>query len=991
VVGYTEKVSSLSAEYDRLNVAQKRAVDSIEGPVMVVAGPGTGKTQVLSLRVAKILEKTQAKPSNILCLTFSRSGATAMRERLRSLIGADAYGVTVSTIHGFCGEIIQQYPIVFEEWSALEQISDIERYRQINRIIDQMMPDCVLVSRKNPYQRTRDILSRISDIKREGKQDPAFLRSVVESYGALMEAKSKKGTKAHQQNILRARKFSEFVDVFIRYQDMLGRTNRYDYDDMILRVIEALKGNDWLLSGLQERYQYILVDEFQDTNGAQYELIELLTKPRTAEDDPNLFVVGDDDQAIYRFQGANLTNILKFYHRFPKSDIVVLTISYRCSQEILDASGSLISKNTERLVTSMKGLEKNLQSSSKKKSAQPILLHAPTNETEPWVIADLIEDKIREGVKASEIAILVQTNAELRPIYDILRSRQIDAQMTGSLDLLMHPLVMQIIAIFRAAIDPRKNDVLASAIASECFDCHPADLGRLFSLRERGASLLDLLLQFGVPGAKDQIRLHDETSLFRARDLILDLHQGLNTRTIIETLELLIKHSGILPKKNEKDSHLDPIDLAVVQEFFDRVKYRAYEQRAFTAQSLEDDIDHHLNPDYGDLRMTYEFPHLSEKGVSLMTAHRSKGLEFDFVILPNFRERHWDHRRKPLSLSMPEDLLFGWSGEQKKYESEQDERRVAFVAMTRARKELIFTCPRLRNDGNRSSAVSPSAFFAESGKLPEADGTLHDPAGSMLLLRPVLRDIDEEYKTFLRKRIQEFSLSVTALNHFLEDPKLFEASDLLQMPQSKDANLVYGNAVHDALRRWALSIQERSPMTSDQFLSAFLQYLDEREVLTTQERGRLSMEGKENLPRYFTERLEGFEPMIIGVEQSLSTRLGDIPIKGKIDRIDQVSPASSEVRIIDYKTGRPRTESEIREDATYFRQLVFYALLLQHGKPFWKPQSFTLDFIGQGSDSPIERTLVITEKDQHDLMTLIRAVWSKILALDFTPIDLKNI
>ena len=246
-------------ELAKLNAEQRRAVETIEGPVMVIAGPGTGKTQVLAMRVAQILRKTQAKPRNILCLTFSTSGATAMRERLRSLIGADAYGVTVSTIHGYCNDLIASHPNVFEDWAAKEQISDVERYRELNKIIDQFLPDLKLVNMKSPYSRSSEILSAISTLKREGKSDPEELRSVVREYEKEMQGKSKPETKQHEKNLSAARKFKEFIEIFIAYQQMLRDTGRYDYDDMILNVIAALKEHDEMLASEQERFLYFLL------------------------------------------------------------------------------------------------------------------------------------------------------------------------------------------------------------------------------------------------------------------------------------------------------------------------------------------------------------------------------------------------------------------------------------------------------------------------------------------------------------------------------------------------------------------------------------------------------------------------------------------------------------------------------------------------------------------------------------------------------------
>jgi len=968
-------------EFNRLNPAQRKAVETIEGPVMVIAGPGTGKTQVVAMRVAQILAKSQMRPSNILCLTFSMSGATAMRDRLRTLIGPDAYGVTVSTIHGFCQEIISSHPILFDEWSAADQISDIERYRELNKIIDQLLPDLAIVNPKTPYGRTKELIDRISQVKREGKTEKD-LREVAHAYEQAMTGKSKEGTKAQAKNMLAVRKYQEFIEIFCRYQKMLTETRRYDFDDMILYAIRALEREEWLLMGLQERYMYVLVDEFQDTNGSQYRLIELLTTPVISPNEPNIFVVGDDDQAIYRFQGANLQNMLSFHRRFPAAPIVVLRTSYRSTQSILDAAGKVIAQNTERLVGRIPGLEKELAAASGEAGDLPRLLRPASDMAEPWMIADVIEQVIADGVSVKEIAVLTQTNGELRAYYDVLQARGIPVQMSGKIDLLAHPLVRQLLAVLWAVRQPEKDGRLAAALAADSFGCHPADVARLFALtRERKISLFDLLLQLDIPlSPTADVPFRDLPTVLSARDTLLDLHQKLPTRTVIETVERIMHECNFV---HRKDGTIDPLDLAALQEFFERVKSRAYEQPAFSFEHLLSDLDFYQNPDYGALRMTYAIPHLVEEGVRLMTAHQSKGLEFDTVILGNFRDGHWDRRRNPSSLALPEELLFGWEREQKTFEQHQDERRVAFVAMTRAKRNLIFSCPVEMTTGDKARAVSPSAYFSEAGILPEVHVPLKDPekASTLLLRRP--RAIDDEMRAFLQDRLKTFALSVSGLNRFLDDPQRFFEEDLLQVPMLSKFEFAYGNAVHWALRQWALGHQQGMPLGKAELIREFRQHLTEREFLTDAELERLSHVGAEALTRYYEQKLQGSSPVIQSVELRLKTNLGDIPLKGAIDRIDLAHPDSSVATIIDYKTGAPKTESQIRE-GDYYRQLVFYAVLLEGARPLLQPKAFILDFVGERSEHPIERIFQISAEDKEEMRTLIKKIWAKILALDFT-------
>ncbi len=984
---------SFEKDYGKLNPGQKQAVDTVEGPVMVVAGPGTGKTQVLGMRVANILKKTHAKPSNILCLTFSTSGATAMRERLRELIGPDAYGVTVSTVHGFADSIISRNAPVFSLFSASKQISDLEKYQTMQTVIDSVSTGSALINPKNPYEKIPALLGRISDCKREGKS-LKDLERVAGEYDEQMAGKSKAGTKANEKNLLSARKFREFIDIFLRYAGILTEKGMYDYDDMILTVLKVLNEEDWLLSGLQERYQYILVDEAQDLNGSQWAVIDRLTTYENVPNEPNFFVVGDDDQAIYRFQGANMEHMMAFHRRFPKASVIVLTENYRSTQVILDAAGRLIAKNDERLVGRLPGLKKDLTAFTEEKSSEPLLLRSASDAAEPWLIADLIEERVKQKISPTDIAVLVQTNGELRPIYDVLRARGIPVVLHGKADLLAHPVVRQALTILKST-ESTKDDPLVHALACACFGCHPADIGRLISRsRETKVSVHDLILDL----ENSDLPLLDRKTLIRARDVIFDLRQKQESRTVLETVEHVLRESGIALMAKD----LDPVDLAVVEEFFRYVKERCLHAPLLTLRKFLQDLRFYDDEDFGQVRLTYQIPHLVTEGVQLLTAHQSKGLEFHTVILSSFRDGHWDQRRNPSSLSIPEDLLFGWESDQKKYEKHQDERRVAYVAMTRAKRELLFICPREFSVGERARAVSPSAFFAEAGPLPEQDGVLKNPEHSSLILLQPVPDHDEELKAYLHERLKTFALSPTSLSRFLEDPEAFKRIDLLGQPEelteSSLRSLGYGSAVHWALREWATAKQAKKPFSLEQFLKAFEWHLLEKNILTEKQREDLLSQAKVALPRYYEQRLEGSSPFIHAVERDHRGRLGEIPVKGKIDRIDLFSATSADAVVIDFKTGAPKSPSAIRagvdegkvsrsgRDGANFRQLVFYAVLLEIADPMLVPQAFRLEFIGERGEDPIAREFTVSEAEKDDLKALIRQVWAKILALDFTEL-----
>ena len=989
-----EKEGIFEKAYQSLNAAQRLAVDSIEGPVMVIAGPGTGKTQVLSLRAANILKKTQMRPSNILCLTFSVSGATAMRERLRSIIGADAYGITITTIHGFCNDLIQNHPAVFHDFLSLEQVSDVGRYQLLNKIVDQLPAGSELIYPKDRYMRTGDILHRISEVKREGISMDR-LREIVGLYQAEMSGKSRDGTKAHEKNLRLAKQYEEFVHVYQRYETELHESGRYDFDDMILYAIRALEEEEWLLVSLQERYQYVLVDEYQDTNGSQNRVIELLTSFTEGVNQlPNVFVVGDDDQAIYRFQGANIANMMHFKNRFPAAPVITLTESYRSTQEVLDASMKLIGHNEERLVNSIQGIEKKMTSSATiEHGPVPELIRPPSDAIEPFAIAERIQEFMKAGIPPEEIAVLVRTNRELEILHQVLEALQIPVQLAGKLNALLHPHVRTCITLLQAIMRPEDDHLLASALAAECFDCSIADLGKLLALqrerndthRESDKGYLPLIhLLSELEKNRDEWGIQKPDALLHARDCILSLSLNRDTLTITELLEKLFALSGLVSNDPKK---IDPLELTALQAFFNFVKNRAHEDLSFDLPSLMADLRYRER--YG-LHLTYDMPHLRDHAVQLMTAHGAKGLEFTVVFLTNFREKQWGDRRKLTGLSLPEHLLFSSNDDN----NNEDERRLAYVAWTRAKEYLIVSCPERVTMHEREQAVAPSLFFTEGGTLTEKNVELRTPEKAQTILLPTIDlDRDEALKTYLHRKLETYRLSVSSLNKFLVDPLLFLREDLLMLPQARDPITAYGIAVHSALLEWGRHKEEGFALSD--ILHVFEDAINEKEVLTKVQKMDLLDLGTKALTRYYEDRLSQERTMIYALEKTITAHFDDIPLTGKVDRLDLYHATGSHLHVIDYKTGSPKTERQAKEDRNgdLYRQLVFYKLLIESSAQTagFTAEELSLEFIGERNEEPKRLTFSIPSSDISELKDLIKRVWQKIQNLDFTLLALDTL
>ncbi|MEP6713468.1 MAG: ATP-dependent helicase, partial [Ferruginibacter sp.] len=416
--------NKFAEEYEKLNRQQRIAVDTIEGPVMVIAGPGTGKTQILAARIGKILLDTDTLPENILCLTYTDAGAIAMRRRLQRFIGADAYKVNIYTFHAFCNDVIQDNLSLFEK-KSLDAISELENIQLFKTLIDNFPKSHLLKRyRGDVYFEINNLRNLFSSMKREG-WSPTYINEKIEEYlkdlptrdEFVYKRKYKQfNTGDFKQDKLdeekeRLEKLRAAVNEFENYQNLMRQKNRYDFDDMINWVIKVFEENPQVLSNYQERFQYILVDEYQDTSGTQNKLVQLLI---SFWDKPNVFVVGDDDQSIYRFQGANVENMLEFANTY-SSDLmtVVLTNNYRSTQPILDISKTLINKNQERLVKQIDGLSKELISSNTKINQLthlPIITEYNSVKEEMAAITNNIYELLQQNIRPGKIAVIYKEN-----------------------------------------------------------------------------------------------------------------------------------------------------------------------------------------------------------------------------------------------------------------------------------------------------------------------------------------------------------------------------------------------------------------------------------------------------------------------------------------------------------------------------------------------------------------------------------------------------
>lgn len=944
--------------YKRLNTGQRQAVDTVEGPVMVIAGPGTGKTTVLTLRIANILRTTDTQPENILALTFTESGVVAMRKKLKEIIGVTAYRVPVYTFHGFANMIIQTYPESFEDMIGRTPLTDHEGALVIDTLLQTHVGE-QLVPKNNPLFYSAHIRSAISTLK-EASLGPeeyrAFLtreKEAIESSEDFMHQKGahKGKVKAvYAQSLKRIEKSLELADFYEKYEAHLQRIQKYDFNDMILATVRTLQHDAVLLQTLQETYQYILADEHQDINTAQNTLIELLA---SFFDTPNLFVVGDDKQAIYRFQGASTENFVYLPKRFQEVQTVALTENYRSTQSILDASGTLIEVHTD-LISS-----ERLVACNEKGSEPVVIARAPDRRSELAYIVESIKETVARGVAPEDIAVLYRNNRHADAIQHELEKHGIATRVHSATDLFSHPLIWRLTIALRALSDLSNNELLSRLLLLGTISIETEKLYRVFEhARTRRTNILEALTHIAPECAQT----------------IVELNTVLRTEGAIISIELLVKKLGFV----EQAIALDPEGgFRALDTYFGLARTLQTENHAARGVDLVAHID--LYVDHG-LRIKGTHGETESGKVNLMTAHNSKGLEFPIVYIVHVEHGIWGGKTNKRFFELPQLNASG---------TLEDERRLFYVAVTRAKQKVIITYARKEHDGKE---LLESQFIDELGDVcttretaPQVDMATHIASAQQSKPQTVTRD-------FVHRTLFQHGLAVTALNNYLACPWKFFFQNLLRVPHTPSPAQLFGTAMHEAFRVGQEQFQKEGSVLLEHITRVFEDVLKSLPLDATQlERGRTH--GKNVIEAYINTYGAGAWVPEAQTEYSIRDVLMPIAgeellLHGKIDRLE-VLP-DNKVRVVDYKTGKQKTRNQILgntkdSNGDLIRQLTFYKLLLDaHKDGQYHMQDATLDFIEPNEKGDLRQESFTIEPEQvMQLKDDIVKVVTEITNLDF--------
>ena len=1011
-------LQKFSEEYDRLNERQKQAVDKIFGPVMVIAGPGTGKTQILSVRIGKILLETDYLPSNILCLTYTDAGVLAMRKRLLNMIGPDAYSVQIHSFHSFCNMVIQQNMHLFHK-KELQPINELEQVQCLMELIDGFDNHHPLKRYKtDAYFEAGYLKDLFSNMKREGWTADYLVKKIEEYIEDIIpdtfynKIKAKKGiielTAEGRKEQEKMVKLKSAVQAFPVYQKILKEKQRYDFDDMINWVIDVFETNSDVLANYQEQYQFILVDEYQDTSGAQNKLVELLVS-YWQEESPNLFVVGDDDQSIYRFQGANMENMRILAGKYNDLLRVVLTQNYRSVQPILDAAHLLIQNNTQRLTNEYGDLQKILTASNPLHhdiKIAPVIRSVSNEFEENILIAEEIRQLIDEGVMPGKIAVIYKEHRTGDELQKFLQLQKVPYYTKKSINLLKEPFIKNILCYLNYVIAEKEISFSGEPVLFEILhhSFHQIPALRIASMsnevylnhRNNKKSEPQTIREYlGVLSANNKQKLFtgDEITdkLIAVHKILERLISESQNMPLLKWFELLFNEANIISFVMQQPDKAWLMQL--LNGFFDFVQDECRRNPDMRLKELVNQFD---LLDENGISVPLVQTNGNEKGVNLLTCHGSKGLEYEYVFFVGCHSALWESKKKySHGYKLPPNIFTKETPEEK----EEELRRLFFVATTRAEKFLYITFPKFTNDGKELEA---SRFIAEMA----SENLKHEPvpiSEEMKLKYSGLRygivqqpELEKAERDFIEQLLAGFKMNVTALNNYLECPLKFYYNSLIRIPGAYSESAQFGTSMHDALSYYFNKMMElgRVYPPLDMLLSRFQWHIkNNRHVFTAESLKRFTDYGIKCLTAFYENFFINKGDEFVRTEVSLEATIHSIPIKGFADKIQYWG---NEVVITDFKTGslekcNRRYEfveagfPKKPEGGNYWRQAVFYKLLFDRQRDKTKELRH-IEFLflepNENEDFDLKK-VPVTADHEETVVKQITETWDKIQAHDF--------
>jgi len=923
-----------------LNERQREAVTFGDGPLLVLAGVGTGKTTVITRRIAWLIAEKRAKPAEILGLTFTERAAAEMEARVDTLVPYGYIEARIGTFHSFCDRLLREnalllglspdYRILTEAEQVIylkEHLFDLplERYRPLG----------------NPVRHLRAILTLFSRAKDEDVS-PEEYADYAKNLRERLE--TEKDLSAEERALLEveAAEQEELAGTYAKYQELLAEHGFVDFGDLITLSLKLLREHPGVLERYREAFRYILVDEFQDTNYAQFELLKLL-----AGEERNITVCGDDDQSIYKFRGAAISNILNFQEEYPDAHLVVLTENYRSTQQILDSAYRLIQNNNPDRLEVKSGIVKRLHAVAGEGS--PIVQrHFERLDEECDFVAEEIARRVKEEGRAySNFAILVRSNAQADPFLHALNLLHIPWHFSGSRGLYDREEIRTVIAFLRVLSDPHDDLSYHFLASSDLYNVPAEDLSLATSyVRRKNRSLYEVFR--AASKSKTFLPLSSEGREAMGR-LADDIAEMLGVAAQSKTGEVLYRYlterTGYIERLSNSSDPEDALRVQNIARFFriiERFSQIAnYDRVPWFIDYLDALIEAGDNPPVGEAEW-------DEDAVNVLTIHQAKGLEFPVVFLVGLVSGRFPsaHRRDPIPLpdGLVKDILTSADFHR------QEERRLFYVGMTRAKEALYLTSAQ---DYGGKRPRKPSLFVSEALDLPPMK--LATAKGSPLSAITRHGKGKAEPPTLVDRGERIIELSHQKIDDYLTCPMKYRYIHVLKVPIRQHHTVIYGYAIHKAIQLYNANRLAGEGTPLDQLKEVFRRYWQAEGFLTRAHEELRFKEGMEALEEFYAHASSDGAPT--HVERRFAFTEGGVKVVGVFDRIDIVD---GEGVIIDYKTSQIADSDQADKRTKESRQLSIYSLAYE--KLFGRlPARLELRFLTPkliiGRHTPDEKTI----------------------------------
>jgi DNA helicase-2/ATP-dependent DNA helicase PcrA len=941
-----------------LNEQQKIAVEHLDGPQLVVAGAGTGKTAVITRRIAYLIAQGHAKPTEILALTFTDKAAREMADRLYSLIGWQSFSVAVMTFNAFGSAVLGEYASHIGRSTRGGLINDTQKALLLQQRFDEID--------LKYYGLQSDIFEFMTKmVGYIGKLQNAGI--TTHRYRKYVDGLAKGPSELHATDILEQQ---DLVAIYELYETIKRDTATFDYYDQLALPLHILQQRPNLAARLSARYKFVLVDEYQDTSPVQDALLRCIVPP-----DGNLFAVGDDDQAIYGFRGADIANILRYTEHFNVERPLALIQNYRSGQPILDASYRLIKGNDpERLESKLK-IDKRLIAQTAEATVIFRPYGSPVDE-QTGVVTD-IASRISTGQKPGEMAVLARSNATLRTYAKALRGREVPFAISTEVNIFEQRELINLWYLMEWIGHRASEEAIAHVVMGPFVGWKAAEWREIVELSTTNlTSIEETLSSLALAGDAAAVALMAKLNVWRewaAADNVSTLAYKVVFAPTGEEQSVADRLKSVA-----KSADGDGGELRVMRVFDDLARfygqvedYVTVQELAGGDQSLAGYLSHFPKPPTLEVSETAG----DEDGVQLLTVHAAKGLEFDTVYVVNSTAKSWSEPPGMGGLEVPAVLA-----ESIDLPPVHEQRRLMYVAATRARKELLLSAP-VASAGGQRQTVSP---LVEEllGEAPDLTIEHHEVDKADKLMQKLQRFYPLKAELPSRLPFERadgwIELGVGALERYELSPHDFYLQNVLKISQPFGPQLAFGSAIHGTIQMYYEGRLHGEIVTVDELLARLGELWSDRGY-ESRSQADLARQRADDTIRRFVIREATAERIIRSSEQSITLEIPEAKLRLR-GRMDATFGVGSGLEIRDFKTGSLHDADKLSEKAKKSFQLRTYALAEQTLSGA-APESVTLDYVVTGVEGTARLTPAILKNHHAKLIDLA----ARLRARDFAP------